>query len=714
METRKDILWRSYLVYIIMLIFGVAIFAKAFYIQNVEGAYWKSLSDSLHLSYKELDADRGTIFSEDGKMLSSSIPFFDIYLDFGSEGIQQKNGEKFKKYVDSIAIDLSLILHGKTMAGYKRELLAVYNNKERYHLLQKNIDFNQYTALRNTTFIKSNKNKNGFRFIEKEKRLAPFGLLAKRTIGLSREYIGDGGKMVNNNVGLEKTYDSLLKGVSGKMLVRRISGGATVPVEEGFEVEPQNGKDIITTLDVNIQNVAENALLKVMQANECLNGTCIVMEVKTGKIKAIANLGRNIKTGVYSEDFNYAVNRSEPGSTFKLMTMLALLEDQFTTLNQHVNIEGGSWAYKGSTVKDSEEHVKSDVTVQEAFELSSNVGMAKLAITYYSNNPKKYIKHLERLHLTTRSGIDLLGESFPLIPNPDQKEWSALSLPWMSFGYNVAVSPLQTLMVYNAVANNGKMMRPYLVNSIVQEGRVIKSFSPVTLEESICSATTLKQLKICLEGVVKRGTGKRMSNEFYSIAGKTGTAQVANGNKGYTENMYNSSFAGYFPAENPKYSCIVLIKNKPNALKYHGIEIASPVFQDIANKLFTVDSDLYASFRQKKQVDSNKIESNGSNKDFKKIATSLNSTLNQDKSKGDWSKMRIDKKEFVGSTWNVKYEVMPDLTGFGLKDALEIMEKQQLQVIATGKGKVVSQSIQSGTSIQKGQTIYLTLGTATN
>ena len=714
METRKDILWRSYLVYIVMLIFGVAIFAKAFFIQNVEGRYWKNLSDSLHLDYKELDADRGTIYSEDGKMLSGSIPFFDIYLDFGAKGIQEKNGKRFKEYVDSIAIDLSNILHDKTAAAYKRELLAVFYNKEQYHLLQKNVDFNQQTALKNTTFIKLNKNKSGFIFEEKEKRLAPFGILARRTIGLSREYVGEDRKVVNINVGLEKTYDSLLRGVSGKRLVRRISGGATVPVEEGLEVEPQNGKDIISTLDVNIQNVAEQALLKVMQANECLNGTCIVMEVKTGKIKAIANLGRNLTTGEYAENLNYAVTRSEPGSTFKLMTMLALLEDQYTTLNQQINIEGGRWDYKGRTVKDAEGHVRSDVTVQEAFELSSNVGMAKLAITYYSNNPKKYIKHLERLHLTVRSGIDLKGESFPLIPNPDRKDWSATSLPWMSFGYNVAVSPLQTLMVYNAVANKGKMMRPYLVNSVVQEGRVIKSFSPVTLEESICSPTTLKQLKICLEGVIKRGTGKRMSNEFYTLAGKTGTAMVANGNKGYTEDIYNSSFAGYFPAENPKYSCIVMIKNKPHAVKYHGVEIASPVFQDIANKLFTVDSDLYSSFRQRKQVDSGKVESNGSSKDFKKIAASLNSTLNQDKSKGDWSKMRIDKKEFVGSTWNVKYEVMPDLTGFGLKDALEIMEKQQLQVIATGKGKVVSQSIQSGTSIQKGQTIYLTLGTATN
>lgn len=713
METRKDILWRSYLVFIVMLAFGVAIFIKAFYIQNVEGKYWKNLSDILQLKYTETVADRGTIYSEDGNILSSSIPFFDIYLDFGAQGIQEKNGQKFKENVDSLSIQLSLILQEKTAGAYKRELIAVYNNKKRYHLLKKNIDFNQYTALKNTSFIKFNKNRNGFMFIPKEKRLAPFGILAKRTIGLSREYIGDGGKTINTNVGLEKTYDSLLKGVSGKRLVRRISGGATVPVEEGLEVEPQNGKDLISTIDVNIQNVAELALLKVLTENECANGTCIVMEVKTGKIKAIANLRRNIK-GEYAEDFNYAVNRSEPGSTFKLMTMLALLEDQYVTLSQHINIENGRWQYKDKIVKDSEIHLRTDVSIQEAFELSSNVGMAKLAITYYSQNPKKYLKHLERLHLTQRSGVDLKGESYPLIPDPTKKDWSATSLPWMSFGYNIAVSPLQTLMVYNAVANNGKMMRPYLVNSIVHNGEVVKSFSPVTLVDSICSQTTLKQLRICLEGVIKTGTGKSMLNNFYTLAGKTGTAQVANDNKGYIDGVYQSSFAGYFPADNPKYSCIVVINNKPHPKKYYGAQVAGPVFTDIANKLFTVDSDLYSSFSHKKYVDTSKVEWNGSTKDFKKIATHLSSTINLNQQKGEWSKVSSNKTAFVGNTWNTKYEVMPDLKGFGLSDALELMEKQQLQVIATGKGKVIAQSIQSGSAIQKGQTIYITLGTTMN
>lgn len=691
-----------------MLIFGICIFAKAVYIQQVEGTYWKGVSDSLHQEYRELDAERGTIYSEDGRMLSSSIPFFDIYLDFGSEGIQEKDGKRFKENVDSISIQLAVILNDKNSEAYKRELVSVYNNRDRYHLLKKNIDFNQYRELRDIPFVKKYKNKNGFIFVEKEKRLAPFGLLANRTIGLSREYQDADGKLISKNVGLEKTYDSLLKGVFGKRLVRRIAGGAVVPVE-GFEIEPQNGKDIITTIDINIQDVAEQALLKMLQQNECQHGTCIVMEVKTGKIKAIANLGKQ-NNGTYTENMNYAITRSEPGSTFKLMTMIAVLEDQFTTLSNHVNIEGGKWSVGKRTVWDSERHNHTDVTVQQAFELSSNVGMAKLATTYYSNNPQKYINHLDRLHLTKKSGIDLVGESFPLIPNPKRSDWSDVTLPWMSFGYNIAISPLQTLMVYNAVANNGKLMRPYLVNAVVENGKTIREFKPYVLEDSICSQTTLKQLKICLEGVVKSGTGKNLLNPFYTLAGKTGTAQVANGNKGYDDGIYQSSFAGYFPADNPKYSCIVVIKNKPHAPKYYGSQIAGPVFQEVANKLFTVDADLYASYQHVKYADTIKKEWNGAKKDFIQIAKTLNSKISDSSAKGEWSKVGSSKKEFIGNSWNVKYETMYDLKGFGLKDALELLEKQQLQVVATGNGKVLSQSIQAGTPIQRGQTIYLTLG----
>lgn len=708
MEARKDILWRSYLIYLGMVLLGVLIFAKALYIQVAEGSYWKSISDSLHLDYRELEAERGTIYSEDGRMMSSSIPYFDIYLDFGAAGVQEKNGARLMKQLDSLSIQVSSILGGASPAQFKNEFLGVFKRQDRYYPLEKNVNYSQYRSLRNMVYIQKNKNKNGFIFVQKEKRLTPFGLLAKRTIGLSREYIGTDRKTIVNNVGLEKTYDGLLKGVSGKRLVRRVAGGAYVPVE-GSEIEPENGKDIITTIDINIQDLAENALLKVMEDNECTNGTCIVMEVKTGKIKAIANLGRQ-PDGTYAEDFNYAITRSEPGSTFKLMTMLAALEDQYINLNTEVNLEGGKWNFGGRTVWDSERHNRTTVSFKQAFELSSNVGMAKLAVDHYYKDPANYIAHLKRLNLHQSSGINLVGESDPLFPNPSSRNWSSVALPWMSFGYNIAISPLQTLMVYNAVANNGKLMRPYLVTAVMKDGRSVKEFAPFVINDSICSKSTLQQLRACLEGVVTNGTAKSLKHPYYTLAGKTGTAQVANGNKGYTEHIYQSSFAGYFPADNPKYSCIVVIVNKPNAKKYYGSQIAGPVFSAIVNKLFTVDSTLYASYKHPQYADSSKLEWAGAVSDFRMISKKISAVVVDSGRTGEWGTVKANQKMFGLAAMHVEKDVIPDLRGFGLRDALELLERQALQVVATGKGKVTQQSIAPGTPVQKGQTVYLQLG----
>jgi len=714
LDARRDILWRSYLVFIAIFLFGVAIASRAFYIQRVEGTYWKAFSDSIQLKYRSLDAERGTIYSEDGRMLSSSVPYFDIYLDFGSDGMQEKDGMFFKKNIDSLSLQLENILNDYSASFYKRELVRIFNKKERYHLFKRNIDFKQYQSLRNTSYIKKNRNKNGFIFVEKEKRIAPFGLLANRTIGLSREYTGSDGKSVFNNVGLERTYDSLLRGVSGKQLVRRIAGGAFVPVE-GVEVEAENGKDIITTIDINVQDIAEQALLKILVKNEALKGSCIVMEVRTGKIKAIANLGRTAD-GSYAENYNYAITRSEPGSTFKLVTMIALLEDQLTNLNAEVNLEGGKWDIGGRTVFDSEVHGKTNVSVQHAFELSSNVGMAKLVNTNYASDPNKFLHHIKRLHLNKRSGLDLDGESLPIIPDPQKPSWNKITLPWMGFGYGIAISPLQTLMVYNAVANNGKLMQPYIVNSIAKDGVVLKEFKPQVLEDSIFSHTTMAQLKTCLEGVVERGTGLSLKTDLYRIAGKTGTAKVANGNKGYVEHQYQSSFAGYFPADAPKYSCIVVIENKPYAERYYGAQVAGPVFREIADKLFRVDAELYANYQHIALKDSTQSKSKwkGSNKDFINIATKFKTSIRDTGVNGELSEMGELKGSFLGNSSKLEDMIMPDIKGIGLKDAMELLEKFKLNVVANGSGKVIMQSIQAGTSIAKGQTVYLTLGKQTN
>jgi cell division protein FtsI (penicillin-binding protein 3) len=707
LDIKKDILWRVYLIFLGIVAFSLFIIGKTVFIQQKEGAYWKRMSDSLHLEYRELDAERGTIYSEDGAMLSTSIPYFDVRIDFGADGLREKNGKRFKDNIDSLSIELAELFGDQPAAAYKKDLQTAFENKERYYLLQRNITFRQYQVMRDFHLVKSGRNKSGFVFEDKEKRLTPFGLLANRTIGLAREYIGSDGKMVSKNVGLEKTYDTLLRGENGKRLVRRISGGAFVPIE-GSEIEPEHGRDLITTLDVNIQDITENALMKMMVANECTNGTAIVMEVKTGKIKAIANLGRQ-PDGTYFEDLNYAITKSEPGSTFKLVTMLSVLEDKHAKLNDMVDLEGGVWKVAGRTVYDSEKHGRQGVTIKQAFELSSNVGMAKMAMAYYADNPKNFLDHLHRLKLDTITGVGLLGESKPVIPSTKSKYWSAPTLPWMSFGYNLALTPLHTLMLYNAVANGGKMMKPYLVNTVLKDGKRVRSFSPETKIESVCSPQTLSQLKECLEGVVIEGTGKSMASPFYAIAGKTGTALVANGTRGYADHIYQSSFAGYFPADNPQYSCIVVIKNKPFARIYYGALIAGPVFKEIADKLYSNNLEALPAYAAVPVKDSTLAYWAGWKQDFQKVFGKMNMGYTDSSLSSKWTYIQRQNDLSTARELQVVRHSMPNVIGMGLKDALYMLENMNLKVVAKGMGKVSQQSLAAGTSIADGQTVYIDL-----
>ncbi|HRN56366.1 MAG TPA: penicillin-binding transpeptidase domain-containing protein, partial [Agriterribacter sp.] len=479
MEIKKDILWRVYLCFLGIVVLSLCVIGKAFYIQQFQGDHWKSLSDSLHLEYRTLDADRGTIYSEDGSMLSTSIPFFDIRIDFMADGLREKDGKRFKENIDSLSAGLADIFKDKSPAAYKKILETGYRKKARYFLLKKKVSFEQYQALRELPLVRQGRNKSGFIAEDMEKRLTPFGLLANRTIGLSRSYVDHNKQVVAQNVGLEKTYDSLLKGVSGKRLVRRISGGAFVPVE-GSEIEPENGKDIVTTLDVNIQDITQTALMRMMVFNEALEGCAIVMEVATGKIKAIANLGR-MPDGSYFESDNFALKTSEPGSTVKLITLLSVLEDRYVTTSDMIDINNGSWVLNGRHIRDAERSPKSLLTIKESFEHSSNVAMAKLAYNYYSKKPAQFIKHYEALHLTGRTGIDLKEEFKPLVKNPTRKDWHLQTLPSMGFGYELMLSPLQLLMVYNAVANEGKLMKPYLVNKVEKDGNLLHEFEPQVL-----------------------------------------------------------------------------------------------------------------------------------------------------------------------------------------------------------------------------------------
>ena len=506
MEVKRDILWRVYLCFLGIVALSLVVLGKVVYIQRVQGAYWRGLSDSLHQKFVELDAERGTIYSDDSSMLSTSIPWFNIYIDFGADGLREKNGHRFTSNLDSLSLCLSALFGDRSAKTYKKELLKGYQANDRYYLLQPNVTFEKYCKLRNFPLVREGRNKSGFIPEVVNKRLNPFGLLANRTIGLARTNA--------QNVGLERTYDTLLKGETGRRLVRYIAGGAYIPVE-GYEIESVNGRDIVTTLDVNVQDIAENALLRELQEDQAEHGTCIVMEVATGKIKAMANLGQQTD-GTYWEDMNYAIRATEPGSTFKLATLLSLLEDKKVALSNTVDLDGGSWKIAGRTVYDAEPHASRTFTVKEAFEISSNVGMAKLAVAHYSANPNQFINHLRSLHLDRPTGVDLAGESTPILITPRSRTWSATALPWMAFGYEVLITPLNTLTLYNAVANNGRMVKPYLVSSIQESGVTIKENQPTTLMEKICSDETLKQLQECLNGVCsdREGTGTAHLQKF--------------------------------------------------------------------------------------------------------------------------------------------------------------------------------------------------------
>ena len=661
------------------------------------------MSDSLHLKYMPVNAERGSIYSEDGNMLSTSIPVFDIYIDFAAEGLRENNGKRFYNNIDSLSISLANLFNDATAASYKKRLRLAYKSRHRYYPLKKKISFEQYKQLRNFSLVREGRNKSGFIVDVRDNRVNPYILLANRTIGLSR---GDTSK----NVGLERSYDSLLKGQTGQRLMRYIAG-VYVPVD-GAEIEPENGKDIITTIDTYMQDVAENALLKMMITNNSLHGTCIVMETQTGKIKAIANLGKR-PDGSYLEDYNYGIGKkTEPGSIFKLATLLSLLEDKYVDTNTIVDCEGGQKSFYGLRIRDSHLGTKS-ITVKEAFARSSNVAFAKLAEEFYHSQPSKFTDHLHRLRLDTATGVDIVGQALPLIKKPGRKYWTKTTLPFMAHGYEELVTPLHMLMVYNAVANNGKMMKPYLVNSIKQMGIEVKSFSPKVLVEKICSDETLGKLKDCLLEVVEseHGTAHRLKNNIYSFAGKTGTAVTALDNKGYNKSnkIYQSSFIGYFPEDKPRYSIAVVIQNGSESKLAYGGVVSAPVFKEVADRIYAANLSDQPMFNSPLVNDSINYNYYGLKNDINKIADILKFPVIDSATDGLWRAITMYNNNAVLRTTAGPAAKVPNVVGLGLKDALYLLENLGLKVIASGRGRVIYQSLNSDTDINKEQAIKIQL-----
>jgi cell division protein FtsI (penicillin-binding protein 3) len=705
---RKVIMIRTYIAFGGMSIFALAIVAYLVKIQYVERNHWLAMAEEIGTSIQTVEPARGNIFACDYSLLATSLPIYDLRIDGKAPAF--KDDELFENNIDSLALCLAQLFEDRSKAEYKRLLTGVRKRGDRYYLLKRKVSYLEMREVIAFPIFREGKYKGGLNVEEKNRREKPFEILAERTIGYSVKGIAP--------VGIEGAFDKELAGKPGKRVMQRIAGGTWIPVNDEEQIEAQNGLDIVTTIDVNVQDVAEQALLNTLIKNDAQWGTAILMEVKTGEIKAIANLTR-ISEGKYQEQYNYAVGESlEPGSTFKLTSMLALLDDNKAEMTDRYDTENGQKRYFANAVMyDSEAGGHGIVNFQQAFEISSNVAISKAVYEAYKNNPVQFYNHLDRLKLTKPIGLQITGEGKPRIKHPKDKDWYGTTLPWSSIGYEVKVTPLQVATLYNAIANNGKMIKPIFVKEIQKTGRTIRAYKSETMVAQVCKPSTLKNLRTMMEGVVQHGTATNLRNANYTVAGKTGTALVADGRRGYAQKIYRSSFCGYFPAENPQYTCMVMV-NGPSKGIYYGSAVAGPVFKEIADKVYSNSTHLHPELRFAFNKDS-AFSIPKSNIGFKDELKTVYNTL------GISSQTENDQTEEDGSEWvapmvarkNVQLQakkmnptIMPDVQGMGLKDAMYLLENNGLKVYVEGWGKVKQQSIPAGNKIVKGSSIYLKLG----
>ncbi len=713
MEVKKDILWRVYLIYFMVCLFGVAIISKICFIQFSEGDKWRAQAENFTTKYFDIEAVRGNIYDANGSLLATSLPYFEVGMDVNTEAITQ---DVFYDNVDSLSFCLANLFKDKTQKEYKKYLTKARKDKDRWVVLQRDVSYTDLQKIKKFPILRKGKNRGGFIYLQTNKRERPFQFLAARTIGKLNEE-GNG-----KSYGLEKAYDSILLGKTGHRLMQKIAGNVWRPINDDNEVDPEDGNDIVSTIDINVQDVAENSLMNCLKKHGADHGCLILMEIKSGEIKAMANLTRNNKdTSFYYENLNYAAGAAtEPGSTFKLASLISVMEDGYVGLNDIVDIEDGTHQYADRIMKDSHhpEEGKNKITVQQAFELSSNVGVSKIITRYYNAKPQQFVDHLCKMNLGSPLKTCIPGEAAPYIKNTQDKSWSSTSLPWMSIGYELTLSPLQTLTFYSAVANNGRMVKPMFVKEIRNRGKTIKTFSTEVINEAICSPATISKAKKMMEGVVLNGTGKALKSASYQIAGKTGTAQQAKkgGYKGDFKVTYQASFVGYFPADNPKYSCIVVI-SAPSGDAYYGGAVAGPVFRDVADKVYSTSLEIHKEINSVHPSYSLKAPEtkSGYQSDIKNVLTLLKVKNSSNDDKSDWvSGSSVDSSSVHISSKNIeetlKRGIVPDLVGMSARDILYLLENNKyMRVKIIGSGAVSSQSLAAGTSYTKGTKIELIL-----
>ena len=696
---KAEILLRANLGFLFICLLGMAIISRAFYIQTVQGPYYRSLADSLTIFPKKILAERGNIYSADGRLLATTLPTFDIRIDFKAAKPYSDHvmPEQFNIGVDSLALLLANMFHDKSAQQYRNELVREKNNQTRYYLLKRSVSLEQMLAMKHWPLFREGHYRIGMVAVQVDKRLMPFDGLAQRTIGFTN--------IDGKRVGLEGQYDDALRGTQGQMMVQKIAGGVTIPIDSKEEIAPQPGKDIYTTIDVDLQDVAEDALLHSLQHHQAEHGCVILMEVKTGKIKAIANLGLT-KDSFYAETFNYAVGEAtEPGSTFKLATVASVFEDGLANNNTLIDVGDGVAKFYNLTIKDHEAPETPQITVKRAVEVSSNVAMAKLAFQHYASSPEKFYKKLQAFGFTKPIDVGLPGVGTPVLAEP--KKWSGVSVAYIAHGYEIQVTPLHTLMFYNAIANGGRLVKPYIVDKVKEYNTTVDSSTTTVLNEKMCSPSTIKQLREILDGVVQNGTAMNLKTDYLHVAGKTGTAVIAQGNHGYKKRVYQASFCGYFPSEDPQYSMIVVI-NSPSANGYYGNVVAGSIFKEVADKVYSLTLNMHPAINQQLAAENNiPMVHLADAKELKGIYKFFGVNVND--INGEWANTTASGKGVSLVSHEFENGVVPDVTGMSLKDAIYMLESMGMKVNVVGRGQVVRQSVTPGDKINKGTPIVIEL-----
>ena len=669
-KPKDQILARTGVIYGIVVVMAVAVFIRIIILQFVQSDKWAAMADKVVFRRQADKAARGDILSDDGRILASSIPYYTVYMDTRSSGMADTT---WANGISGLCRGLSKYVGGNSPEGWKTALTNARKRGDRYYLIKRHVSYETLKHLKELPIFRYGKFRGGIMYQPENRRIMPNGLLAKRTIGYITE------DTLANIVGIEGSFNNYLAGKDGLKVQQRLTGGAWIDVDNLESVHARPGHDIVTTIDLDLQDATENALYKQLSKHKAHHGCAVVMEVKTGDIKAIANLEIG-SDGLYHETYNYAVGEStEPGSTFKLMSMIVALEDGVIDLHDTINTGDGTVRYYDKVIRDHEDEGLGKITARDVFEHSSNVGTAKIIYENYKDNPRRYVDRLYSMQINKPLDLQIKGEGKPVIRGPGDKLWSGISLPMMSHGYEVQMTPLQILTFYNAVANDGKMVKPRFVSEVRDGNRTVKSFDTEVITNAICSKSTIRKAQSLLEGVVENGTAMNLKNSNYRIAGKTGTAQIANAKHGYRSGArvsYQASFVGYFPADDPLYSCIVVV-NAPSNWVYYGNVVSGPVFKEVADKVYA--SSFYRDLEALNTEDKDKVTLSEAAQEVEKNDLSLTEGL------------------------------MPNVVGMGLRDALYMLENSGVRVRYTGRGKVAKQSPQPGVRISRGATVAIQL-----